>query len=169
MPSNRSRHPSRDRSRRDPFRSLPSADRQEPAGGGPLSRVMLSALFALPFSLLCGLVLLSVMAGLALTQSDPNALTTPLSLAVLGLSAVAGGLICSRRCGESPLLCGLIFGLLLVLLMWGASLFFSDGSLSMGLSLPVSLLLRGAVVALSCVGARMGAPRPHAPAHRRIG
>ena len=164
MASHLPRHPSHGHTNPFPLRQQRTAPQASDTENSFI-HVLKSALFAIPFSFLCGLVLLSVLAGLAFTQPDPDSLTTPLSLVVLGLSAAMGGLICTRRCGHSALSCGLSFGLLFALCTWVLSLFIHEPS-DMALSLPITLLLRASVVVLSCLGARMGVNRQHAPSHR---
>ena len=160
-------HPTRrEHPRHDPFARIPQKPRATAGDGeSSLLGVLKSALFALPVSLLCGVILLSVMAAIALTQPNPSAMITPLALAVLGLSGLVGGLVCVRRAGRSPALCGLTFGLLFVLVTWVLSLIPMEAGEST--SLPGVWLIRAVVVLLSCLGAAVGARRAHRPTHHR--
>lgn len=174
MPSEHMFHPNRAKQkkpRRDPFRHMPRPDNAaEAAKDTSVVHILASSLFALPFAWLCGLILVSVMAGLAMTQADPAAMTTPLSLSVLGISSMVGGLIAARRCGHSPLLCGLLFGALFVLTLWVLSFVFGgrgESPLSLNLSFSISLLARAAAIGLAIAGAYIGTRRTKRPTHIR--
>ena len=76
--SSLSNHSRKGHARHDPFARMPATPHVTPSEGEPsLLGILKSALFALPVSLLCGVILLSVMAALALAQPNPSALITP--------------------------------------------------------------------------------------------
>lgn len=144
---------------------IPRASDDHTSEGGTeagFSRVFTAALFALPVTAVIGLVLLLIVTAVAYANPDPDRLATPLSLAALGLTSLLGGLVAARRGQQKPLLCGGMLGLLLVLLLLTASLFFSDETrelLTLGLSAPLTWGLRGGVVLLSALGGRLGGRR----------
>lgn len=133
--------------------------RSEPSKEGRFTTVLMAALFALPVTMIIGLVLLLVVAVVAYNQPDPDSLTTPLSLGVLGLTSVLGGLVAARRGGSRGLLCGFLSGLLFTLLILSLSLFFGDEARSQ-LALSCSPLLTWGlhigVVFLEILGAAIG-------------
>lgn len=134
----------------------------ERSSEGGFSRVFTAALFALPVTAVIGLVLLLIVTAVAYANPDPDSLTTPLSMAVLGLSSLLGGLVAARRGQHKPLLCGGMLGLLFVLLLLVGSLFFSDEareSLTLGLPTPLLWGLHGGVVLLSALGGKLGSRR----------
>ncbi len=133
-------------------------------------RVFMAALFALPVTAVIGLVLLLIVTAVAYANPDPDSLTTPLSMAVLGLTALLGGLVAARRGQTAPLLCGLLAGLLFTLLLLVLTLFFSDDArtqLTLGLSSPVLWMLHGGVVLLSALGGKLGSRRATKSKHQK--
>ena len=141
---------------------------EELAEGGIVS-ALFAALFALPLAVLIGFVLLLIVTAVAYANADPDALTTPLSLAALGLTALMGGMVSGVRGYRHPLLSALLLGLLLLLLQLGGSLFFSDAlreQLTLGGSALLRWGLRIAVLPLSLLGGRIGKAR-HRDPHSR--
>ena len=131
---------------------------EEPIESGFMS-ALFAALFALPVTVLIGFALLLIVTAVAYTNADPDALTTPLSLAALGLTALMGGMVSGMRGYRQPLLSALLLGLLLVLLQLGGSLFFSDAlreQLTLGGSALWRWGLRVAVLPLSLLGGCIG-------------
>ncbi len=129
--------------------------------GGFVS-ALFAALFALPVTVVIGCVLLLIVTAVAYANADPDAMTTPLSLAALGLTALMGGMVSGIRGYRQPLLSALLLGCLLILLQLGGSLFFEDTlreQLSMGGSVPLRWGLRLAVLPLSLLGGRIGKPK----------
>jgi len=136
--------------------------------GGFVS-ALFAALFALPVTVLIGFVLLLVATAVAYTNADPDALTTPLSLAAWGLTALMGGMVSGMRGYRYPLLSALILGLLLLLLQLGGSLFWDDAlreQLTLGGSVLLRWGLRLAALPLSLLGGRIGKAR-HRDLHSR--
>lgn len=131
---------------------------QAEAGGSSLTSVLLSSLFSLPLTLGIGLVLLLVITGIVLSTEDPDRMMTPMAMAVLGVSALLGGIIAARRCGSRPLLCGLCAGLLFTLLLWVLTFLTdrTDATMTLGASAWGRLALHAAVVALETAGGLIG-------------
>ena len=148
---------------------------RHPAEGEDLNevgfgRIFMAALFALPVTAVIGLVLLLIVTAVAYANPDPDSLTTPLSMAVLGLTAMLGGLVAARRGQTASLLCGLLAGLLFTLLLLVLSLFFSDearAQLTLGLSSPILWVLHGGVVLLSTLGGKLGSRRTTPSKHQK--
>lgn len=126
---------------------------------GSLRVSLRSALFALPTAAVIGLILLLIAAGTLCALPDPDRVLTPLGLAVLGLTVLCGGFVCSRRAGRAPLLCGLLFGGMVVLALFAGSLCFGDASrtaLALGLTSGARAGLYAGLVGISCLGAFIG-------------
>lgn len=139
-----------------------AGDDRTAEGAGSLRTAFGSALFAMPVAAVAGLIFLLIAAGTVCAMPDPDSLITPLGLSVLGLTVLCGGFVCSRRAGCAPLLCGLLFGGLAVLVLFLGSLCFGDASrqaLSLGLSSGARAGLYVALVAISCFGALIGRRR----------
>ena len=99
-----------------------AGDDRTAEGAGSLRTAFGSALFAMPVAAVAGLIFLLIAAGTVCAMPDPDSLITPLGLSVLGLTVLCGGFVCSRRAGCAPLLCGLLFGGLAVLVLFLGSL-----------------------------------------------
>lgn len=139
-----------------------AGDDRTAEGAGSLRTAFGSALFAMPVAAVAGFIFLLIAAGTVCAMPDPDSLITPLGLSVLGLTVLCGGFVCSRRAGCAPLLCGLLFGGLAVLVLFLGSLCFGDASrqaLSLGLSSGARAGLYVALVAISCFGALIGRRR----------
>lgn len=114
------------------------------------------SLFALPISLILGLIFLLIAAGVASAMQDPDRFLTPLGLAVRGLTALCGGFIAARRAERAPLLCGLLFGGIIVIALFLGALCFGDTSRTM-LTLGLSAAGRAGLYALTVAAATGGA------------
>ena len=102
-----------------------------------------------------GVTLLLSGAILAYFQEDPNQWIVPFGYAAIALTAVSGGYAAGKLHGKAPFTAGLINGALLLAVMLPLSLCF--GSLASGHSPLLSVLLHGAVLICSVLGATMGA------------
>lgn len=134
----------------------------EPASEDSFTAALMAALFALPITAIIGLIFLLIVTAVAYGSPDPDALTTPLSLSVLGLTSLLGGLVASRRRGTRPILCGLLLGLLWTLLLWAVSLLFGDearSQLTLGFPAPALWGLHGGAVLISMLGGKLGGRR----------
>lgn len=104
-----------------------------------------------------------VAAAIAYGTSDPDALTTPLSLCVLALAPLAGGWIAyrvGRREGcTSRLLCGLFCGAFLLSFLYCLSLCFPDDLRGQWPS-TLTWGLRGGILAFCLLGTVMAAYAP---------
>ena len=118
----------------------------------------LCALIAiLPISALC--------AALCLLAKDPNTLTVPCALLSLGLSSLIGGFCATRRHGSAPLPCGMLCGVLLMLLSYLLSWIFA--SQESVFSAPIAHLLRLGILLFTLLGALLGAHKKSSRRHRR--
>lgn len=134
----------------------------EQTSGGLLSTAFLSGLFGLCVAAGLGIVLVLIMSVIAGANPDPDALTGPLGLAALAVSALAGGFAAARHGRRAGLLCGLFSGALTVLLVMTGNLCFPDGTraaLTLGLAPEVKAGLYAVVVILSAVGGLVGRRR----------
>ncbi len=112
-------------------------------------------------------LLLTVLLSLALyATADPNRYIAPMSLSILFISSLLGGFVSVKQNKSSALLCGLVYGGMLLVLTLVVSLFF-DNSYSSEYSLIMSIGLRGIAVALSILGAFIGSGRKKKPSFKR--
>ena len=99
----------------------------EHSGAPDLGSLMKCALCALPITAGMGLLLLLLTAALLMKTGDPNRYHTAAGLALLYVTAALGGMIATRLYRRrSPLLCGLVEGVLLLLLVTAAAFFLPD-------------------------------------------
>ena len=99
----------------------------EHSGAPDLGSLMKCALCALPITAGMGLLLLLLTAALLMKTGDPNRYHTAAGLALLYVTAALGGMIATRLYRRrSPLLCGLVEGVLLLLLVTVAAFFLPD-------------------------------------------
>lgn len=164
-PSNRKAVPTRV-AHRPPRPSLPPAGGSTQTASRPtdsgFKAALGGALFALPISLLVGVVFLLIAAGVAASMPDPDRLLTLLGIAVLELTALCGGLIAARRAEHAPLLCGLLFGGVAILALFIGSLCFGDETrqtVAWGLSAGARAGMYALTVAVSALGAVIGRKR----------
>lgn len=140
----------------------------ERAGG--FSVALKAGLFALPVTLLAGVLFLLIAAAVSYADADPDRMITPLGLAALGATSVCGGFVSARKGGQAPVLCGLLSGLCFTLLIFIASLLFGDESrsaMTLGLPAVANWGMHAAVVALEVLGALIGRPRRRPASHGR--
>ena len=139
--------------------------------GAPLiKKVLISSLIGLGVNLVCGILLVTISAAIALFYNDPLSLMIPLSLLSLLVSNFLGGFSSSKIAKEAPFVCGLVCAA-----MWGVlslivslALFFAPSS---GYSLLQSLLLHAISAVFSVLGALCGSykPKKNPRNHRRFG
>lgn len=110
-------------------------------------------------SLLSLLLLCTAGAAAAFSSADPDALVTSISLGVMFLSALIGGLFAFRSLRRAPFVCGLLCGLCLLLASAFLGLFLPD---ALGDTWPTALRwgLRGGMLGFSVLGAVMGSYAP---------
>ena len=108
---------------------------------------------------LCAAILSLVTALISYMNADPDSLLTPLALAVLAISATIAGFVAWRSARTAPLLCGVLCGLILILLFFFFSCFFPD-SLRSSWSPGLLWGLRGGVMLFCVLGAIMAANMP---------
>lgn len=133
-----------------------------------LSTPLRATLFALPVTLLVGLLLLLGATALLLSTKDPDRYHRILSLPMLYLTAFLGGMIAARFAHRrAPFLCGTALGILLAVLFSLLALLLPD-TLSANSAGYLKFLLRLVVIPASLLGAVLGArekKRKH-PRHR---
>ena len=106
-------------------------------------------------SLIIGIILTLVVSAIVFSAKDPNRYVTPAAFTVLYVCSLLGGFVSSRLNGGSPLLCGLLYSaMLLVLLLLGSLLF--GGELSSDYSIQLAIGLRALVVVAALIGAFIG-------------
>lgn len=118
--------------------------------------ILSSSLRGLAAALVLGLVLLIAISAIVYSTDDPTRFVMPAALTVLYISSFFGGLIAAKINRGSALLCGGLTSLMLLSLLFVASLCVSP-SLSADFGIPMSLGLRGIAMAVSLIGAFLGA------------
>lgn len=123
-----------------------------------MASVLKAALFALVCTAGIGLILLLLMTGIVLSTADPDTMVTPMALAALGVSSLAGGMIAARLCGGRALLCGLCVGILWTFVLWLLTFFIdgSDPAMTLGISAGWRVALHAAVIGIGGIGGRIG-------------
>ena len=127
-----------------------------------------SALFGTGIALLSAMLLLFLCAGICYSTADPDALTTPLSLSALYLSATIGGFASVRRNRGGALFCGALCGALLILAFLMINLCFHTTHARSFLPI-IAVLLRAVILLFSVLGGFLGLHRHTAAGsrHRR--
>lgn len=95
---------------------------QSDNGKQGISAVIRSSLFGLLSAIATTAILTTVACVAAYSSSDPTVLTLPLSIAVLLISNLVGGIVTSKLTNGSPLMCGLVCGTAITAAMLIASL-----------------------------------------------
>lgn len=121
--------------------------------------IFMSSLYGLLISLGIGLALTLLVSAILYSLDDPGRYVTPTAIIVLYVSALMGGFITAKLCGGSALLCGGLYSLMMLVLMFVVSLLFGD-TYSSEYSLPLAVGLRGIALALALFGAVTGAKQP---------
>lgn len=122
--------------------------------------ILLCGVFGMFFSVLFGLVLCLVSAGILYSLEDPSAFIEPVTLCLLFLSALAGGYVAARKRGGSFLLCGLSFSVFYLIFLFLVSLVL-PGSSWIGDPAGYNLGQRGVVVLCALLGAAIASYKPH--------
>lgn len=139
--------------------SLPSSSRKKNKDSQE-TNLILTALknssWGLIASIGLGLLLITISTIIAYSNPDPDSLVTPLGLASMAVSAFIGGFVNGKLTENQPFLCGTINGLWLVMLFILTS-FLTSSVASSHYYLWQVLLLNMAVVAISVIGAFIGA------------
>jgi len=117
--------------------------------------ILSSSLRGLAASLIFGILLLIATSAIVYATDDPTRFVLPTALTVLYISSFLGGLVSARSNRGSALLCGGLTSLMLLSLLFAASLCVSP-ALSADFGLPMSFGLRGIAMAASLVGAFLG-------------
>lgn len=102
------------------------------------------------------LVVSAVLVSAALyALADPNRYIAPASLSLFYIASLLGGFVSVKRYKGSPLLCGLLFAAMMLVVMFVVSLILPN-TLSADRPFPLEIGLRGITAALSVVGALIG-------------
>lgn len=118
--------------------------------------ILPSSLRGLAAALICCAVLMLIVSAIVYSTADPNRYVTPAALTVLYISCFCGGLISAKLNRGAALVCGTLVSVMLLILLFGASLLL-DPTLSAEHSLPLAIGLRGIAIAISILGAFIGA------------
>lgn len=128
-------------------------------GAPTLCTVCKRVLPALPITVAVGLLLLFAAAALLLLTGDPGRFEIAAALAVLYLTALAGGFVAARLAHRRlPLLCGMIEGLFLLIFCTVTGLFAPQAWQS-GVSGGLAALTRVLLLPTAVTGALIGARR----------
>lgn len=109
-----------------------------------------SAAKALICALISTAVLLFISAGAAYAAPDPDAVSGILAIAILLLSALAGGIVSARISPERPIVTALLFVAVYILLHIAAHLIFDGGQASF-INMLISYAGMLAAALLGCV------------------
>lgn len=129
--------------RKQPKPRRPSAARDRE--GSAFRTMLRSATYALCVTLAVALVLLIVLCIIAYSNPDPDMLASSFAYVALFLSALIGGITAAKINGRAGLLSGATTGLLLLIVLFIASLFAgsseSDASFGLALAFYVGVIL----------------------------
>ena len=89
------------------------------------------------------------------TLADPNRYIAPASMTLIYIASLLGGFVSVKRYKGSPLLCGLLFAVMMLVATLIVSLVLPN-TLSFDRPFPLEIGLRGIAAALSVVGALIG-------------
>ena len=135
--------------------TLPASRHSETEESPVLLKVIKSAVPGLLVYLVVGLIATAVATAVAYANADPDSMVFSLSMLCSALASFAGGFFTSKKAGTSPLICGLIFTVIMTVSSLLLSLFFKN-SLSGSDSFFQSLLMHLPAVASGIVGAFAG-------------
>ena len=119
------------------------------------ARVLRSSFWGLAVFVIVGIVLLSAVCGIAYSNTDPEELIMPLSLASLLPSMFVAGFACTKKTGEAPLLCGIVCGGVVTLFTMLLALLLRHATGS-GYELWQQSLLHGIAILFCVLGAFAG-------------
>lgn len=128
-------------------------------GEGSAFRTLLrGALWGLVTALATALVLLLVLTAIAYSSADPDVLVVPFAYAALLVSTLAGGIAAAKISGAAGLLSGTLTGLLLLIVLFVASLFV--GSSETDAKFGVTLAFYVGVILVCAAGGMLGSYKP---------
>lgn len=131
--------------------------------------VLKNSIYGLISFVISGLILVSVMAGIAYSNPDPDIFIAPLSLVALLPSMFIGGFVTTKKTGEAPLFCGVICGAIVTVITILISLILRN-AMSSGYSLFQSALLHAFAIIFCLLGSFAGNIKKRAkPGARRFG
>ncbi|NLK38664.1 MAG: TIGR04086 family membrane protein [Clostridiales bacterium] len=120
--------------------------------------ILRSALYALCVTLTVAIVLLVVLSIIAYNNPDPDALVAPFAYGTLFLSALIGGIAAAKINRSAGLLSGATTGLLLLVVLFIASLF--TGNSETNNSFGVTLAFYVGVILVCAIGGIIGSYKP---------
>ncbi|MBQ9783098.1 MAG: TIGR04086 family membrane protein [Clostridia bacterium] len=126
------------------------------AGSGTPAQLLKHTAIGAGIALAVAAALALIAAGICYSTPDPNSLTLPVGMVLPYLSALVGGFAAVRLHRSAPLPCGLLCGGFLALFFLFLTLFFEGES---GIGLPLSIILRVLIPAVSVLGALLGLKR----------
>ena len=135
--------------------ALPVSRNSENDDSPVLLKVIKASLPGLLIYLIIGLISTAAATAIAYANADPDSMVFTLSMLCSALASFSGGFITSKKAGTSPLICGLIFIVMMTVTSLLLSLFFKN-SLSGSNSFFQSLLMHLPAVASGIVGAFAG-------------
>lgn len=135
--------------------SVPMARQNAGEGSSLFALILKNSIYGLLFMLGSGLILLIICTAIAYTNPNPDATVFPFALLSLLPSMFIGGFVCAKKCGEAPLVCGIVCGGLITLVTILIGLFINSAQKS-DYSLGLSLLLHGIAVIFTILGAFAG-------------
>ena len=158
-----SHHPSQNPVGRHPDRPVrnrvrPSEEPSDTQAGG-FSSILRSYPVVLGVTALTALLLVTVAALVLYNSPDPTALISPVSAALLAVSALIGGMVAGKLNRNGPVAASLVCGGLTAALLVLISLVFEGkGDL-------LSWGMRIGVLPLHLLGGILTRPKPHSPTH----
>ena len=132
-------------------------------------RILSSSLLGLAVNALSGAVLVNIVCIIAYSSPDPLSMIPPMAILALLPSNFLGGFVASKKCGESPIVCGIATAA-----MWGVVSFLGAICLNAispsGYALWQSLLLHALSLSFCLLGAIAGGiKRSPSKKRRRFG
>jgi putative membrane protein (TIGR04086 family) len=133
-----------------------------------ISTAMISSFYGLGMAMITAVILTFLLSAISLLCRDPGEVAKISGYAVLFISSFVGGFMCCKHCGKYPLVCGIAFAVIYLLIHWLLSLLpiFSESALSFGSVWILRLIALGVAVG----GAFFGTYKPkkrHKPKRKR--
>lgn len=142
-----------------PRRTTLPATRSVQDDSPAILKVFKSCFFGLVAFVALGVLSTLVATAVAYASPDPDSLSSLVSLIAILPPAFVGGLLTSKKAGEAPLLCGVLFALVITVTSLLLSLIFREASSNDQGSLLTSLLLRIPAIGAAVLGAIAGGKR----------
>ena len=147
------------------YRDTNKKKRRDKESDDGIFGIFKTSLIGAGISITAGLVFWIAATVAAYAQSDPDAVMPIFGFCAIYSSALCGGIASGKIGQEQGIVCGALSGVILSFILLFVSVF-AKNAYSSGYSIVTSLLLRSAVVAVSCVGGMIG---KHKKQKRRYG